>query len=163
MVRGVFVGHAAGMTTETTEPTPPAPEPKGPRRLTRSSEDRVIAGVCGGIGGYVGIDPVVVRLIFIVLLFFGGAGVIAYGAAWLIVPRDDAPAARLDARSLARRTLLVIGIVVLTIIAFFGGAWWTALGDAKAAAIGVVAVGVALVVAGLAGRLRWLIAPALAL
>src|SRR5436305_666471 len=160
MVRGVFVGHASGMTTDTTEPTPPAPEPKGPRRLTRSSEDRVIAGVCGGIGRYAGIDPVVVRLILIVLLYFGGAGVIAYGAAWLIVPRDDAPAARFDARSLARRTLLVIGIVVLTIIAFFGGAWAAALGTAKVVAIVLIGVGIALVVAGLPGALRWLIPPA---
>ena len=149
------------MTTETT--ATPAPEPSGARRLTRSSSDRVIAGVCGGIGRYLGIDPVICRLIMIVLVFFGGAGVIAYGAAWLIVPRDDAPAARSDARSLARRTLIVLGVALATFVLFFVGAWASALGSAKVVAVIIVVTGIALVVGGLAGGMRWLIAPALAL
>src|SRR5437773_4965922 len=107
MVEGVRLDDPSTMTTETTQTIP---EPEGPRRLTRSSDERVIAGVCAGIGRYFGIDPVVVRLITVVLIFFGGAGVIAYGAAWLLVPSDKAPASARTGRALARRAAIVIGV-----------------------------------------------------
>ena len=74
----------------------------------------MIAGVCGGIGRYLGIDPVIARLIAIVLVFFGGAGILAYIAAWLLVPRDDAPPEKSDGRSRARRALLVILVVIVS-------------------------------------------------
>ncbi|MGH9279246.1 MAG: ATP-binding protein, partial [Acidimicrobiales bacterium] len=64
-------------------------------RLTRSRHDRVLAGVCGGIAHATGIDPLVVRLIAVALVLFGGAGAIAYGAAWLLLPlegQDESPA-----------------------------------------------------------------------
>lgn len=56
------------------------------KRLYRSQDDRLIAGVCGGIAEYFAVDPVWVRLIAIVLLFVDGIGLIAYLAAWIIVP-----------------------------------------------------------------------------
>src|SRR5215207_6999808 len=64
-----------------------------PRRLTRSRDDRWIAGVCGGLGRYFGLDPVIVRLAAVALTFAGGAGLIAYAGAWLLVPEEgtDAP------------------------------------------------------------------------
>ncbi len=64
---------------ETNTPT------RAPRRLTRSS-DRRIAGVAGGIAEYFGIDPVIVRLAFVVAIFLGGTGVLAYLIAWIVVP-----------------------------------------------------------------------------
>jgi phage shock protein PspC (stress-responsive transcriptional regulator) len=149
------------MTTETT--TAPAPEPSGAKRLTRSSSDRVIAGVCGGIGRYFGIDPVICRVIVIVLVFFGGAGILGYGAAWLLVPRDDAPPEKSDGRRLARRALVAFAVAVAVVCLFFGAAWATAVGSAKVVAIVVVIVGIALVAGGLMGGMRWLIAPALAI
>lgn len=63
------------------------------KRLTRSETDRMIAGVCGGLGRYTGIDPTLVRIAFVVLAFFGASGVIAYLVLWLIVP----PASKADA------------------------------------------------------------------
>jgi phage shock protein C len=60
-------------------------EPR-PTRLERSRDDRVISGVAAGIADYLGVDPVVVRLIFVVLALAGGGGVLAYLVAWLIVP-----------------------------------------------------------------------------
>ncbi|MEW5952293.1 MAG: PspC domain-containing protein [Bacillota bacterium] len=61
------------------------------RRLTRSSYNRMIAGVCGGLGEYFGLDPTVVRVGYIVFSVLSAAfpGIFVYLLAWLIVPRDD--------------------------------------------------------------------------
>ncbi|MCK4944106.1 MAG: PspC domain-containing protein, partial [Candidatus Aminicenantes bacterium] len=48
------------------------------KRLYRSQKDKIIAGVCGGIGEYFGIDPVIIRIITVILFFWGGSGIIAY-------------------------------------------------------------------------------------
>lgn len=58
------------------------------KTLTRSKTDKVIAGVCGGLGHYFNTDPVLVRLIFVVITLFGGAGVLAYIVMWIIVPEE---------------------------------------------------------------------------
>jgi phage shock protein PspC (stress-responsive transcriptional regulator) len=58
-------------------------------RLVRRSEGGLIAGVCKGIADHFGIDPILVRIVFVVITFFGGAGVIAYAAAWLLIPEED--------------------------------------------------------------------------
>lgn len=58
-------------------------------RLTRSDGDRVIAGVCGGIANYLEVDPVFVRLAFLVLLFASGIGLIIYFTLWVVMPRDE--------------------------------------------------------------------------
>lgn len=59
------------------------------KRLYRSGKNKIIAGICGGIGEYFGIDPVIVRLVWVIftLLSFG-FGVLAYIIAWLIIPRN---------------------------------------------------------------------------
>lgn len=60
-----------------------------PKRLERSMTDKYIAGVCGGIAQYLGVDPTVVRVIFIVLALAGVfPGLLAYGIAWLIMPAE---------------------------------------------------------------------------
>jgi signal transduction histidine kinase len=51
--------------------------------LRRSDDDRVVAGVCGGIAEALGVDPTLVRLVFTILALAGGAGIVLYGAAWL--------------------------------------------------------------------------------
>ena len=61
------------------------------RTLCRSSTDKVIAGVAGGIGAYFGIDAVIVRIAFIVLTFLGGAGPFLYLIGWLALPKEDEP------------------------------------------------------------------------
>jgi phage shock protein C len=61
------------------------------QRLTRSSTNQVIGGVCGGLGQYFGIDPVIVRLIMIALLFADGMGLLVYLVLWLIMPVDGTP------------------------------------------------------------------------
>ena len=57
------------------------------KRLFRSKKNRMIAGVCAGIGNYFSIDPTVIRLLWVLLTFFSfGAGVLAYIIAWVIIP-----------------------------------------------------------------------------
>ena len=55
------------------------------KRLTKSN-NRMICGVCGGIGEYLGIDPTVVRLLWVLLSVLGGAGLLAYIIAAIIIP-----------------------------------------------------------------------------
>lgn len=70
-------------------PVNPPPQIDQPRRLMRSRDDRVIGGVAGGLGAYLGIDPVIVRLVFVVLALAGGGGILAYIIASIVIP--DAP------------------------------------------------------------------------
>lgn len=56
------------------------------KRLYRSRKDQVIGGVCGGIAEYFGVDSVLVRLLAVMAVLFGGGGVLAYIIMWVIVP-----------------------------------------------------------------------------
>ena len=58
-------------------------------RLTRSRRDRIIAGVCGGLAEYLDIDPILVRLAFLILLFASGIGIPIYLILWIVMPNDD--------------------------------------------------------------------------
>jgi phage shock protein PspC (stress-responsive transcriptional regulator) len=102
---------------------PPPPDP-GPRRLYKSTDDRMISGVCAGIAEYFGVDPVIVRVVAVGLVFAGGAGLLAYIAAWLLVPeRDAAPDER------PGRTATIAGAIAL-VLAFgaFSSVWGGAFG-----------------------------------
>jgi len=110
-------------------PTVAGPPPAGtPRMLRRSGTDRVISGVCGGLGQYFGVDPVIFRVLFAVLSFFGGVGLLAYGLAWLLIPEPDVDRSVLD-RGLhelrVRRVppwLVVVGGAVVVWLGWFS--WW---------------------------------------
>lgn len=56
------------------------------KRIYRSKEEKMIAGVCGGIAEYCDVDPTLIRLIWVALSFFGGGGIIAYLIAMFIIP-----------------------------------------------------------------------------
>ena len=60
------------------------------KRLYRSSKNHMIAGVCGGLADYLGVDPMVVRLGYIILSVVSAAfpGILVYLVAWLVLPRD---------------------------------------------------------------------------
>jgi phage shock protein PspC (stress-responsive transcriptional regulator) len=86
-------------TTPPEAPAGPPPAGEGPRvtrdelkqlgRIRRTvGPDRKIAGVAGGLARHLDIDPVILRVAFVVLVFFGGAGLIAYGACWVLIPED---------------------------------------------------------------------------
>ncbi|MFH0928014.1 MAG: PspC domain-containing protein [bacterium] len=66
------------------------------KQLYRSTKNRMLFGVCGGLGEYFGLDPIIFRIIFVVLVFCAGSGVLLYLALALIMPKQpiaDAPAA----------------------------------------------------------------------
>jgi phage shock protein PspC (stress-responsive transcriptional regulator) len=98
-----FTPPAQGFAPPGAAPTPPAAPY---RKIRRSSDDRVIAGVSGGLGRYVNIDPVLFRILFVALTLFGGSGILLYLFAWVAVPedgRDDSPLSRLLGRTRRRR------------------------------------------------------------
>jgi phage shock protein PspC (stress-responsive transcriptional regulator) len=113
--------------------TPPSAEgPTGPRvsadelrdlsRLRRSRTDRKIAGVAGGLGRHLDIDPVILRVAFVVLVFFGGAGLLLYGAMWLLVPEDGETEAKIHLDPRTRTAALLIA-GVLAALALVGDSW----------------------------------------
>ena len=61
--------------------------PQPYRRLTLSVTNKKIAGVCGGIAEYFGVDPTLVRLAAVVLALLGGSGLFIYLVAWVIMPK----------------------------------------------------------------------------
>ena len=61
------------------------------KKLQRSKNDRVIAGICGGIGEFLNIDSTLVRIIWVFTFLLGGAGLLAYLIGLLIVPERDEP------------------------------------------------------------------------
>ncbi len=61
------------------------------KRLYRSRKDRMIGGVCGGLAAYLDIDPTVIRLLFVLLAFAGGPGLLAYLVMLILVPEEPLP------------------------------------------------------------------------
>ncbi|HEU4980190.1 MAG TPA: PspC domain-containing protein, partial [Solirubrobacterales bacterium] len=97
----------------------------GPRRpLLRSRSDRKIWGVAGGLAAHIGFDPILVRLAFVITSFFGGAGLLAYLAALLLIPAEDSPDAEAGTAA-GRNRWLVLGGVIVVLLAtwpfFLGG------------------------------------------
>jgi phage shock protein PspC (stress-responsive transcriptional regulator) len=85
------------------------------KELRRSRSDRMIAGVCGGLGRYFDVNPVFYRIGFVVLTLLGGAGIIVYGASLLVIPnegeRDSIAADAL--RNHRQRPLALLGLALV--------------------------------------------------
>ena len=118
-------------TTKQLPPAQPPPEPpqEEPRRLTRSRDDRVIAGVAAGLAVYFKVDPVIVRIAFAVSIFFGGLGLIAYVALALFVPTAAGPDGEPEAAPVERSRLLAVGVGVGVVVialswGIFDGPLW---------------------------------------
>ncbi len=121
------------MTTSPPE-APSAPPPsEGPRvsrddvrdldRLRRTvGPDRYVAGVSGGVARHLDIDPAIVRVLFVVLAFFGGTGLLLYVALWLLLPEDgsDRAVVGLDSRSL---TVAIVAVLGLSVVLLVGDSW----------------------------------------
>ncbi|HEY9115299.1 MAG TPA: PspC domain-containing protein [Bacteroidales bacterium] len=59
------------------------------QKLYRARRGKVLGGVCGGLGDYLNIDKVIVRILFILLAIFGGSGVLVYIILWIAIPEQD--------------------------------------------------------------------------
>jgi phage shock protein C len=120
-----------------------------PKRLYRSKKDKVVSGVCGGLGGYLNLDPVVIRVIWLALFFLGGTGFLAYLIAWILIPETETEED--DPGKVERKTdsTKIIGLVLIALAIiwlgkmfgwyYIGGFPWEWL-----APLALVALGIAL-------------------
>ena len=131
-------------------PAPATGGPRGERLLRRSTSDKVLAGVCGGLGRYLGVEPVLLRIAAVVLTLANGLGLIAYVIAWIVIPeeRDGQPVAAVrtpkqeTGRLVLGGALVVLGLVLLLdrIVPDLQRLFWP---------LAVVAAGAAIMLAGL--------------
>ncbi len=68
------------------------------RRLYRDPDNRVLGGVCGGLGAYLDVDPVIIRVILVVLFLAAGVGLLIYIIMWIVVPEARTTAQKLEMR-----------------------------------------------------------------
>jgi phage shock protein PspC (stress-responsive transcriptional regulator) len=140
----------------------------GPRRpLLRSKDDRMIWGVAGGLAAHVGFNATLVRLAFVIISLFGGAGLLAYLVLAVALPQDDGTGKPVDESVWARLGKVVLVCILVSIaLGLAAGlalvsAWVTATGHGTVVAVVVIAVGVALVAAAFATDIRRRAAPPL--
>lgn len=91
-------------------------------QLRRSVTDRKVAGVAGGLGRHLNIDPTILRVAFVVLAFFGGAGFLLYGAVWLFVPEEGSDTAPIQTSPSTRTTLLIVAAALAALL-LVGDSW----------------------------------------
>ncbi|MGH3858368.1 PspC domain-containing protein [Actinokineospora sp.] len=93
-------------------------------RPRRPRQGRKIAGVAAGIGARYGIDPVIVRVAFVVATFYGGAGVLAYLLGWLFLAEEDDEASPMEALAGHGRSSSSTTFTVALCVAMFPAFWW---------------------------------------
>ena len=138
------------MSTDTTT-SAPHQERRGYPPLTdlrRSRTDRHVAGVSGGLGRYAGIDPLIFRILFVVLTVFGGSGILLYALGWLLVPEEgetESEGQRLmnGRSSRSKGSILALIVVVVAGVVAIGAtvnSGWGIGGLGVLAVIGLAAV-----------------------
>src|SRR5215204_5240936 len=140
------------------------------RRLLRSRDDRMLWGVAGGLADHLGFNATLVRVAFVLITLFGGAGLLAYLVLAVALPEDDGTGRAVEESVWARLgkvallcILVAIAICVACCLAVIS-AWATATGHGTAVAVVVIALGVGLVAAAFAtGMRRRVTAPLLVL
>jgi phage shock protein PspC (stress-responsive transcriptional regulator) len=120
--------------SQTTPPGPESPQYFDPARLgtvlqaRRSQEDRMLAGVCGGVGSYLGVDPVLLRVGFALLTIFGGLGAVAYVALWLLLPEEGSETSIVGQWSgrpdSELRTVVLVVAALLAVLVLTSSAWF---------------------------------------
>jgi phage shock protein C len=99
------------------------------QKLYRSSSDKMIAGVCGGLGKYFSVDATIVRLVFLLLLFLGGSGFLVYLILWIIVPEEQPAGAappeviQANTQDLAQAAVRN-GPLIFAVLLIFLGVWF---------------------------------------
>jgi signal transduction histidine kinase len=101
-----------------------------PRTFRRDPRDRVVAGVCSGLGRRLGIDPIILRVCFIAAALSGGVGFLLYGLAWALIPLEgssESVADRVRDRRASWETALGAGLLVLSALLLFRalGLWFS--------------------------------------
>jgi phage shock protein PspC (stress-responsive transcriptional regulator) len=111
------------------QPAPPEPSTgwntqhlKDYRQMRRSRDNRKVAGVAGGLARHLDVDPTVIRVLFVVLIFFGGSGLLLYAALWLLVPEEGTDDAVIGTSESVRNALLITALVIAGLLAL-GDSW----------------------------------------
>ena len=140
----------------------------GPRRpLLRSRDDRMLWGVARGLADHLGFNATLVRVAFVVITLFGGAGLLAYLVLAVALPEDDGTGQPVDESVWARlgKVVLVCILVAIALVLAAGiaavSAWITATGHGTVVAVAVIALGFALVAAAFATDVRRRLTPPL--
>jgi len=128
--------------------------PAAPPRLTRSRTDRKIAGVAGGIAAYLNLDPVWVRIAFLVLLFTG-PGLLLYLICWIAMPEEEptvgsspaAPAAT-TATGGSDSTRLVFGGLLIAAGIYLALAVWLPMTRVAVLPLALIGAGIAVILYG---------------
>src|SRR5690349_5596777 len=119
MVAGAWDRHPRDMSEHTLQ-TPMV------KRLERSRSEKMLAGVCGGLGRYFDIAPAVFRLGFVVLTLLGGAGILVYIAAVLVMPKEGEESSVAEDVLKKRREhptrLVALGLVAVAILSILANA-----------------------------------------
>ena len=124
-------------TFDTTGTLAPPPPPQPHRQLYRSRTDRKVAGVCGGLAAYLGIDPIILRILVVVLSLFGGSGLLLYAAGWLLLAEEGQPRSELqnllahDGPARPLPVLITIAVIVVVVVgagSVFDGPRWLGSG-----------------------------------
>ncbi|MCB0915250.1 MAG: PspC domain-containing protein [Actinobacteria bacterium] len=130
-----------------TLPPPPPPTPTDgtrtrPLRITwrRSTGDKMISGVCGGVAQRYGIDPAILRVATVVAIFAGGLGLFGYLALWLLLPRDIDPPTPTLTRSVWK---LILGVLLGVVAVSSTIAWLANLGGITGLVVGGFLAGLA--------------------
>jgi len=86
-----------------------------PNRLYRSRTNSMIAGVCGGLGEYFNVDPTIMRLVAVLLIFADGIGFIAYIIAWIVIPRNPEIEAQVITTEKSELNRLLPGLALIVV------------------------------------------------
>ncbi len=123
------------------------------KRLHRSKDNKIIGGVCGGIAEYLNVDPVIIRILWIVMIFIGGTGILFYLIAWILMPlntNQSVEQPRKSAPQIWGVLLVVIGglfllsnLEILPIFDWFE--WWNIFSWGTMVSLIIIAIGVLLI------------------
>jgi len=89
------------------------------KKIYRSNSNYVVAGVCGGVGEYFNIDPVIIRIAWVVLTFMG-AGILAYLIAWIVIPKRRDGSLDTGQRQVGCLYVIVVFFVVTILVSAIG-------------------------------------------
>jgi phage shock protein PspC (stress-responsive transcriptional regulator) len=124
------IDHPAHEQNEKSQSQTESNDENGPRKLRRDKQNAVVGGVCAGLADYFNVDPVLVRIVFLVLFFTLGSGGFIYILLWFAIPEDKDSANRTSGRKLFRdEANAVIGGVCSGVGAYLGiDAVWLRIG-----------------------------------
>ncbi len=128
-------------------------EEKEIKKIYRSAQNRIIAGVCGGFGEYLNIDPIIIRLLWIFMILFGGAGILFYIVAWIMMPvnpKQEVVVQTRNTRHIFGILLILIGGIILlsnlNVISFCNWFdWWDYISWGSMIPILLIVIGLLLI------------------